>query len=114
MVVDEVAPRPVRAESVRVEGPAELGFVLGVPRHGPKLVAAVRELALVAVLAVAVLLVRAAQLGLVAARVGAAAVGPLVHALVVRETAARIAARHAAGAPKCPRSVASADERTPK
>ena len=110
VVVDEVAPRSVRAEPVRMERPAELCLVFRVPWHDPKFVATVRELALVAVLAVAVLLVRAAQLGLVAARVGAAAVRPLVHALVVRETAARVAAGHAAGAPYCPRSIASAGE----
>ncbi len=49
----EVAPGPVGAEADRVVGAAEVRLVLGVAGDGAELAAAVRELALVAVLAVA-------------------------------------------------------------
>ena len=62
----EVAARPVRAEADAVVGATEVGLVLGVAGHGAQLLAAVRELALVPVLAGAVLLEGAAHLGLVA------------------------------------------------
>lgn len=50
-IVDEVAARAVAAEPGRVEGPAELGLVLGVPGHVAELPGAVGELALLPVLA---------------------------------------------------------------
>lgn len=64
--VDEMASRPVRAEPDAVVGAAHVGLVFGVPVHGAKFVGAVRKLALFAVLALAVLLVGPAHLGLVA------------------------------------------------
>ncbi len=48
-----MAPGPVGAEADRVVGAAEVCLVLGVAGDGAELAAAVRELALVAVLAVA-------------------------------------------------------------
>ena len=73
--MDEVAARAVRAESDGVERAAQLGLVLGVAHEASQLVHAVRELTLVAVLTRAVLLERAAQLGLVATRVGGLSAG---------------------------------------
>ena len=70
--VDEVTPLSVRTEALRVEGSAELRLVLAVPAEGPELGHAVRELALLSVLARAVLLECAAQLRLVAGGVGLA------------------------------------------
>jgi len=67
VVVDEVAARSVRTQSGRVVGPAQVGLVLGVARQRAQLGATVRELALVAVLARAVLVERTTQLRLVAA-----------------------------------------------
>ena len=64
--VDEVTARAVRAEAGRVERPAEVGLVLGVARDAAQLAGAVSELALVAVAARPVLVVRPAQLRLVA------------------------------------------------
>jgi hypothetical protein len=68
-VVDEVAPGSVGAEADRVISPAQVGLVLWVPAHGAQLVVAVSKLTLFAVLAAAVLLVRATQLRLVTASV---------------------------------------------
>jgi len=67
-VVDEVAARSVRAEADRVEGAAQLGLVLGMASEIAQLGESVRELTLVAVFARAILLVRPAELGLVAGR----------------------------------------------
>jgi len=67
-VVDKVAARSVRAEADRVEGAAQLGLVLGMAGEIAQLAVSVRELALVAVFARTVLLVRPAELGLVAGR----------------------------------------------
>ena len=64
--MDEVASLAIRTEALRVEGPAELGLVLGVPAEGAELGHAVRKLALLAVFARAVLFESAAQLRLVA------------------------------------------------
>lgn len=68
-VVDEVAPGPVRTEADRMEGAAEFSLVFRVPLQIAQLAHAVRELALVAILAGARLLVRPTQLGLVAGSV---------------------------------------------
>lgn len=65
--MNEVAARSVGAEPDRVVGPAQVGLVLGVSVDGSQLVQSVSELALLSVLAGAVLLVRSAQLRLVAA-----------------------------------------------
>ena len=73
-VVDEVASWSVGAESHRMIGPAQVCLVLGVSGHCPHLVVAVRELALIPVLAGPVLLVRATQLRLVTACVHLGAV----------------------------------------
>jgi len=43
-LVDEPAPRAVRARAVLRERPAHLGLVLWMPQHGPKFIAAVRKL----------------------------------------------------------------------
>lgn len=67
-VVDKVAARSVRAEADRVESAAQLGLVLGMTGEITQLVAAVRELTLIAVLARAALLERPTELGLVARR----------------------------------------------
>lgn len=67
-VVYKVTARPVRAEADCVEGAAQLGLVLGMTREIAQLSVAVRELTLVAVLARAALLVRPAELRLVARR----------------------------------------------
>lgn len=61
--------RSVRAESHRVIGSAQLGFVLGMAGQAAQLGHAVRELALVAILAHAELFERSTQLGLVAGSV---------------------------------------------
>ena len=66
MIVHKVAARAVRTVAGGVEGATQLGFVLGMARHVAQFGKAVRELTLVAVLARAVLLVGATQLGLVA------------------------------------------------
>jgi len=66
--VDEVAARTVGAEADRVVGAAQVRLVLGVAVDVAQLGVSVRELALLAVLAAAVLLVGPAQLGLVAGR----------------------------------------------
>lgn len=68
LVVQEVAPAAVVAETGGVERPAQLRLVLGVPQRVPQLLLAVRELALAAVLARARRGELAAQLGLVLAR----------------------------------------------
>ena len=68
--MDEVASLAVRTESLRVECPAKLRLVLGVSAERSQLGHAVRELALLAVLARAVLFERATQFRLVAGRVG--------------------------------------------
>jgi len=60
-----VTSRAVGAEADTVVGAAKVRLILGVPVHVTNLVHAVRELALVAVLAGAVLLEGAAHLGLV-------------------------------------------------
>jgi len=67
VVVDEVTARTVRTQPCRVIGLAEVGLVLWMAYDGPQFGASVSKLALVGVLARAVLLVRSAQLGLVAA-----------------------------------------------
>jgi len=67
-VVDEVAARSVWAEADRVESATQLGLVLGMTSEVAQLVVAVSELALVAVFARAIFLVRPAKLGLVAGR----------------------------------------------
>ena len=69
VVVNEVAARAVGAQPDRVVGAAQLRLVLGVAHQCAQLVAAVRELALVAVLARAGLLEGPTQLRLVARRV---------------------------------------------
>jgi len=66
--VDEVAARTIGAEADRVVGAAQVRLVLGVAVDVAQLGVSVRELALLAVLAAAVLLVGPAQLGLVAGR----------------------------------------------
>lgn len=68
-IVDEMAARPVGAESDGVEGAAQLRFVFGMAAQAAKFVDSVGELALIAVLAGAVLLEGPAQLRLVAAGV---------------------------------------------
>lgn len=68
-VVDEVAPGAVGAETDGVECAAQLRLVFGVAGQAPQFVHAVRELALVTVLARSALLERPAQLRLVAGRV---------------------------------------------
>lgn len=68
-IVDEMAPRPVRAKSDRVESAAQLRLVLGVPDEGAELVESVGELALVPVLARPVLLKGPAQFRLIPTRV---------------------------------------------
>lgn len=68
-VVDKMAPWSVGAEADRVECAAKFGFVLGMASQRSEFVAAVGELTLVAVFAVAILLVRSAQFGLVSAGV---------------------------------------------
>lgn len=65
--MNEVAAWSVGAESDRVVCATQVGLVLGVSVDGPQLRMSVGELALVAVLAGSVLLVRSAQLRLVAA-----------------------------------------------
>lgn len=71
-VVNEVAPRTIRAEADGVEGAAQLSFVLGVSVQCSQLSAAVGKLALVAVFTEAVLLKGPAQLCLVPRGVAAA------------------------------------------
>ncbi|MDG2671246.1 hypothetical protein P7M43_32340, partial [Vibrio parahaemolyticus] len=61
-----MAAGPIRAKADGVEGAAQLRLVLGVPSEAAQLMEAVRELALLAVLARAALLEGPAQLGLVA------------------------------------------------
>jgi len=68
VVVDEVTARSVRAQPGRVVGFAQIGLVLRVACDRAQLGPPVRELALVAVLARAVFLVRPTQLRLVAAQ----------------------------------------------
>ena len=65
--MNEVAAGSVGAESDGVVGATQVGLVLRVSVHRPQLGVSVRELALVSVLAGSVLLVRSAQLRLVAA-----------------------------------------------
>lgn len=97
-VVDEVAARSVRTETACVESAAQVRLVLGVARQVAQLVRSVRELTLVAVLADAALLVRSAQLRLVAARVDVGrrrAHGQrLVHRLAVAAVQLAVAAAH--------------------
>lgn len=62
----KVAARPVRAETNRMKGAAQLRLVLGVSSERAQLASAVRELALVPVLAGAVFFEGAAELRLVA------------------------------------------------
>ena len=102
LVVDEVAARPVRTEADRVERAAQLRLVLGVARQRAQLASAVRELALVAVLAVAALLERPTQLRLVAAR-------RLAHAAV--EAAAQLVGRRQRVAQAAGRQRPRADRR---
>jgi len=64
--VDEVAPRPVRTESGRVECSTKIRFILGVTVYVAHLTNSVSELTLVAIATGAVLLVRTTQLCLVA------------------------------------------------
>lgn len=68
-VVDKVAARSVRAEAHAVKGAAQLGLVLWVTLEVAQFLHAVRKLALVAVLALARLLERPAQLGFVSRRI---------------------------------------------
>lgn len=68
-VVDKVAARSVRAEAHAVKGAAQLGLVLWVTLEVAQFLHAVRKLALVAVLALARLLERSAQLGFVSRRI---------------------------------------------
>lgn len=68
-VVDKVAARSVRAEAHAVKGAAQLGLVLWVTLKVAQFLHAVRKLALVAVLALARLLERSAQLGFVSRRI---------------------------------------------
>jgi len=65
--VNEVAAGSVGAESDGMVGPTQVGLVLGVSVDGSELRQSVSELALLAVLAGTVFLVRPAQLRLVAA-----------------------------------------------
>lgn len=67
-IVYEMAARAVRAKADRVEGAAQLGLVLRMARQVAQLAIAVRELAFITVLARAALLVRPAELRLVARR----------------------------------------------
>lgn len=90
-IVDEMAARAVGAEADGVEGAAQLRLILGVPSEAAELVEAVRELALLAVLARAALLEGATQLGLVARRVDLGATTPLLLLLQVQEVLAAIA-----------------------
>lgn len=64
-VVDEMAARPVRAESDRVEGAAQFGLVLGMTGEIAQLVVTMSELTLVAILARAALFVRPTEFRLV-------------------------------------------------
>lgn len=68
-VVDEVASWPIRTESGRVVGPAEICLVLGMPGDGPQLLLSMGKLAFVTVLTDSVLLKRPAQFRLVSAGV---------------------------------------------
>lgn len=90
-VVDEVATRPVRAEPDSVEGSAQLCLVLGVAGQAAQLVKAVRELALLAVLARAALLEGPAQLSFVASRVDLGSAAPLLLLLQVQKMLAALA-----------------------
>ena len=92
LVVDEVAARAVGAEADGVVGPAPLRLVLGVARQVAQLMAPMSELALVAVLAVAALLERSAQLRLVAGRVHPPPV-PVDAVLAVAQAAVQLAMR---------------------
>lgn len=67
-VVNEMATGPVRAETDRVEGAAQLGFVFRVAGKIAQFVVTVRELTFVAVFAGAALLERPAELGFIARR----------------------------------------------
>lgn len=67
-IVDEVAARSVRAKANRVEGAAQLGLVLWMTRQVAQLAVAMRELAFIAVLTRATLLIRPAELRFVARR----------------------------------------------
>lgn len=64
-IVDEVAPRTVRAEPDRVEGPAELRLVLRMTSQVPQFVGAVSELAFVTVFTRSGLLERPAKFCLI-------------------------------------------------
>lgn len=68
-IVNEVATGPVGTEARRVEGAAELSLVLGVPSQGPQLDDSVRELALLAVLASAILLEGATEFRFITGRI---------------------------------------------
>lgn len=65
VVVDEVAPKAVRAESRGVVGLAQVTLVLRMSDQRPQLVPSMRKLALLGVLAAAILLKRPTQLRLV-------------------------------------------------
>lgn len=67
-IVDEVAAGAVRAKANRVEGAAQLGLVLRMARQVAQLAVAMRELTFIAVLTRAALLIRPAELRLVARR----------------------------------------------
>ena len=67
-VMDEMATRPVRAESDRVEGAAQLGLVFRMAGKIAQFAVAMSELTLVAIFTGAAFLERPAQLGFVAGR----------------------------------------------
>lgn len=69
-VVDKVATRAVGTEADRVVGATQVCLVLGVTGNGSQLLLSMGKLALVSVLARAILLEGAAQLGLVPVGVG--------------------------------------------
>lgn len=89
--MDEVAARPVGAETDGVEGSAQLCLVLGVAGQAAQLMEAMRELALLAVLARAALLEGPAQLSFVASRVDLGSATPLLLLLQVQEVLAALA-----------------------
>lgn len=66
LVVDEMAPMSVRAESVRMEGSTELALVFRMPCHVSKFGDPVSELTASTVLADPVFFVRSTQLSFVA------------------------------------------------
>lgn len=90
-IVDEMAARPVWAETNCVEGAAQLSFVFGVAAQAAQFMNSVSKLAFVAILAGTILLKGPAKLRLVAAGVHLAAAGGTGRAqALVEEPLARL------------------------